>query len=194
MFDTTNDFNSYLAPGERVVWQGRGRRRMNSAALSGWIIMAIFLGVILIFLALAVTVPISSRSRSDSLVFIILPIIFLAVGLGVGLPLVLMGRRTSNALYAVTTASVIIVYAGMTGSGKRVAVLPLQGLQQIGLSENRDGTGTLTFGTYPMTVNARYSGWWLDSLPAFWNIERPMEVYQLIRKQMADNSQPVANN
>ena len=108
------------------------------------------------------------------------------VGLGVGLPLVLMGQRTSNALYAVTTASAIIVYPGLTWSGKRVAVLPLKGLQQIVLSENRDGTGTLTFGMYPMTMNTRYSSWWLDSLPAFWNIDRPLEVYQLIRRQMAD--------
>ncbi len=188
MFDSTNDFNSYLVPGERVVWQGRGQRRMNSMALSGVIIMAAFMGVIAIFLALAVTAPISSRSRSDSLVFTILPIVFLAVGLGVGLPLILMGRRTSNALYAVTTVSAMIVYPGMAGAGRRVAVLPLKGLQQIVLTENRDGTGTLTFGMYPMTVNTRYSGgWWLDSLPAFWNIERPMEVYQLIRKQMAED-------
>lgn len=186
MFNSTNNFNPYLTPGESVLWQGRGKRRMNSAALSGWIVMAIFSGVILIFLTLAVTLPVSSRSRSDEPVFIILPIVFLMVGLGVGLPLVLMGQRTSNALYAVTTASAIIVYPGLTWSGKRVAVLPLKGLQQIVLSENRDGTGTLTFGMYPMTMNTRYSSWWLDSLPAFWNIDRPLEVYQLIRKQMAD--------
>ncbi|HSD85036.1 MAG TPA: hypothetical protein VLG46_14305 [Anaerolineae bacterium] len=187
MFDSTADFNPYLAPGERVVWQGQGRRRMNSMALSGWIVMGVFLAIILIFLALAVAMPISSRSRGDAPVLIILPIIFLIVGLSVGLPLVLLGQRSNNTLYAVTTNSVIIVYPGTTGWGKRVAVLPVKGLQQIVLSENRDGTGTLTFGMYPMTVNMRYSGgWWLDSLPAFWNIDRPMEVYQLIRQQMAE--------
>lgn len=189
MFNTTDDFNPYLAPGERVVWQGQGRRRMNSMALSGWIVMAVFLGIILIFLTLAVTLPMSSRSRSDDApVFIILPFIFLMIGLSVGLPLILLGQRSNNALYAVTTNLVIIIYPGVKGWGKRVAVLPLKGLQQIVLSENRDGTGTLTFGVYPMTVNTRYSGGlWLDSLPAFWNIERPLEVYQLIRKQMADH-------
>jgi len=188
MIDTTNDFNPYLAPGERVVWQGQGRRRMNSMALSGWIVMAVFLGIILVFLTLAIAMPVSSRSRSDAPIFIILPIIFLMIGLSVGLPLVLLGQRSNNALYAVTTTSVIIIYPGTARWGKRVAVLPLKGLQQIVLSENRDGTGTLTFGMYPMTVNARYSGgWWLDSLPAFWNIDRPMEVYQLIRQQMADH-------
>jgi hypothetical protein len=184
MFDTTSDFNPYLTPGERILWQSRGRQRMNSATLGGLIAMAVFGGIILIFLAVAVTTPSSVRSRSDTPVFSILPIIFLAIGLGVGLPLILTGRRTGSGLYAVTTAAVIIVYPGATWSGKRAAVLPLKGLQQIVLSEDRAGIGSLMFGAYAMTVNTRYSNWWLDSLPAFWNIERPREVYQLIRKQM----------
>jgi hypothetical protein len=184
MFDTANDFNPYLMPGERILWQGRGRQRLNSATLGGLIVMAVFAGMILIFLAMAVTTPSSARSRGDAPIFIIFPIFFLAIGLGVGLPLILMGRRTGRGLYAVTTAAVIIVYPGVTRSGKRAAVLPLKGLQQIGLSEDRTGTGTLTFGMYPMTMNTRYSSWWLDSLPAFWNVERPLEVYQLIRQQM----------
>lgn len=129
---------------------------------------------------------IEQDSRGDQAVFVILPIIFLAVGLGVGLPLLLMGRRASNAQYFITTSSAFIVSPAMSWSGKRVVVILLKNLQQITLAENRDGTtGSLTFGVYPQTVNARYSGgWWLDSMPAFWNIERPLEVYQLIRKQM----------
>ena len=185
MFETTNDLANYLSPNERVLWQGLGRRRTNSASVSGWIFLGMFATMAIIFLALFFTVPRSSSSRGDGAVFVIVPIIFLMVGLGVSLPLWLMGRRANNARYCVTTSSAFIVYPAMNWSGRRVAVIPLKNLQQITLVENRDGTGTLTFGVYPQTVNARYSGgWWLDSVPAFWNIERPLEVYQLIRKQM----------
>jgi hypothetical protein len=188
MFETTNDFANYLSPNERVLWQGTGRRRANSASVSGWVFLGIFAAMAIIFLALIVTIPRSSSSRGDQAVFVILPIIFLAVGLGVGLPLLLMGRRATNAQYFITTSAAFIVSPATSWSGKRVAVIPLKNLQQITLAENRDGTtGSLTFGVYPQTVNARYSGgWWLDSMPAFWNIERPLDVYQLIRKQMSE--------
>lgn len=187
MFDTSSDLANYLSPNERVLWQGTGRRRVNSALVGGWAFFGIFVTMATIFLLVFIfVIPRSSSSRDDQAVFAILPIIFLAVGLGVGLPLLLMGRRASNAQYFVTTSAAFIVSPAMSWSGKRVAVIPLKNLQQITLAENRDGTtGTLTFGVYPQTVNARYSGgWWLDSMPAFWNIERPLDVYQLIRKQM----------
>ena len=104
---------------------------------------------------LFVTTTRTARTRSDDAVaFIILPIVFLAVGLGVGIPLLVMGRRTSNARYFVTTSSAIILYAPTAWSGSRVTVLPLKNLQQITLSENRDGTGTLTFGQVRMPLMA----------------------------------------
>ncbi len=114
-----------------------------------------------------------------------MPIIFLAVGLGVGMPWVLMGSRASKARYFVTNSSAIIVYAPIARSGRRVTVVPLKNLQQITLSENRDGTGTLTLASSPYAAYGRYSSSWaIDSVPTFANIEKPWEVYQLIRKQM----------
>jgi hypothetical protein len=88
----------------------------------------------------------------------------------------------------VTTASALIFYPPTAWSGNRLTVLPLKNLQQITLSENRDGTGTLTFGQSLMAgYGGRYSNsWWADSTPAFSNIEQPRDVYQLIRKQMAE--------
>ena len=98
-----------------------------------------------------------------------------------------MGQRTGNARYTVTTASAIIRYPATAWAGQRTTVLPLKNLQQLTLNENRDGTGTLTFGQSFMAGYGRYSSSWLmESTPAFWNIERPREVYQLIRKQMAE--------
>jgi hypothetical protein len=187
MFET-NELSSYLAPNERVVWQGQGKRRLNSAATGGYFFIAMFVAFALIFGLIFLATSRGSRSGDDEMVaFVILPIVFLSVGLGVGIPLVLLGRRSSNARYTVTTTSAILLYPPTAWSGSRVTVLPLKNLQQITLSENRDGTGTLTFGQSLMAGYGRYSSSWLmDSTPSFSNIEQPRDVYQLIRKQMAE--------
>jgi hypothetical protein len=187
MFET-NELSGYLALNERVVWQGQGKRRLNSAAAGGYFFIAMFVAFALIFGVLFATTTRGSRSSDDARVaFIILPVIFLSVGLGVGIPLVMLGQRSRNARYFVTTASALMLYSPTTGSGRRVTILPIKNLQQITLSENRDGTGTLTFGQSLTASYGRYSNSWLmDSIPTFWNIERPQEVYQLIRKQMAE--------
>jgi hypothetical protein len=187
MFDLTGELNSYLTSGERVLWQGQGKRRLTSATWGGYFFIAMFVGFALIFGVLFATLASSSRGArsNDSIVFIILPIIFLAVGLGVGIPWVLMGNRASNARYFVTNLSAIIVYAPIANSGQRVTMVSLKNLQQLTLSENRDGTGTLTLASSPYAAYGRYSSSWAsDAVPAFANIEKPWEVYQLIRKQM----------
>ena len=186
MFDLTTDLNSYLAPGERVVWQGQGKRRMNSSAMGGYFFAVMFAVVGLMFAAVFVSLMSTSRSTRgfDPFMFI-LPIFIIAIGLGVGLPWILLARRTGNARYYVTNSSALIVYASGARSGKRVTVMPLKNLQQLTLSENRDGTGTLTLASSPYAAYGRYSNSWvIDSVPTFANIERPQEVYQLIRKQM----------
>jgi hypothetical protein len=187
MFETSELIN-YLAPNERVVWQGQGKRRLTSAATGGYAFIVTFVAMALIFGLLFFTTTRTARTRSDDAVaLIVLPIVFLAIGLGVGIPLLAIGRRTSNARYFVTTASAMILYSPTAWSGGRLTVLPLKNVQQLTLSENRDGTGTLTFGQSFMAGYGRYSSSWLmEATPAFWNIERPQEVYQLIRKQMAE--------
>ena len=191
MFDLTSDLNAYLGPGERVLWQGQGKHRLNSAAMGGFLFIAVFVAFALIFGAMFLTLSSTSRGArsSDSVVFVILPIIFLSVGLGVGVPWVLLGSRARNARYFVTNSSAIIVYAPTAGLGKRVMVVLLKNLQQLTLNENRDGTGTLTLAASPYAAYGRYSnGGLIDSAPTFANIERPLEVYQLIRKQMDELS------
>jgi hypothetical protein len=191
MFDLTGELNSYLASGERVVWQGQGKRRLNLAATGGYFFVATFVAFALIFGVLFLTLSASSRGArsSDSLAFIILPIIFLAVGLGVGVPWVLMSNRASTARYFVTNTSAIIVYSPTAWSGRRVTVVSLKNLQQLSVSENRDGTGTLTLASSPYAAYGRYSSSWAtDSVPALANIEKPWEVYHLIRRQMDEVS------
>lgn len=188
MFETTNELSGYLAPNERVLWQGQGRRRLNSTAAGGFFFVALFVAMALIFVALFLASARAGRSGDDeAVVLIVLPIIFISIGLGVGIPLVLLGQRTSNARYFVTNAAAMIVYPPTTWLGRRVTVVPLRSISQLTLTENRDGTGSLTFGQHPFSGYGRYSGtWWMDSVAAFSNIEQPQMVYQLIRKQMAE--------
>lgn len=186
MFEpTTEQLTPFLAPNERVLWQGQGKRRMNSMGAGGGIVLAVFVVMAGFFVAIFAATSQSSRGRGDTAPLIILPIIFVILGLSIGLPLLVMGQRTSNARYFVTTAAAIVLYPPTAWSGKRVTVVPLKNLQQVTLSENRDGTGTLTFGQSLMAGYGRYSNsGWADLTPAFSNIERPIEVYQLIRQQM----------
>lgn len=188
MIDSTDDFASYLAPGERVLWQGQGRRRLSATSASGLLAMAIVAALALVFLAIFRVVPISSGGQDDRFVAIFVPLILVVIGLSVGLPLFLVGRQRGNARYAVTSLSILIA-SQSTWSGKRVTLIPLKNLAQVMILENRDGTGTLIFGSSPYAVNARYaSSWLVESAPAFWNIENLWNVYQLIRKQMDERA------
>ena len=187
MFEASNDLSTYLAPNERVLWEGRGKRKLSSASTGGLIFLVIFVGLALLFVLLFFLTATSSRSRGDTAPMIIVPIMFVFIGLVVGIPLYMAGRQSNNARYIVTTLSALIVSQTMW-SGKRVMVVALKNASQITFTENRDGTGTLTFGSNPFMAYGRtYSSWYADATPAFWNIERPLEVYQLIRKTMTNS-------
>jgi hypothetical protein len=186
--DESSDLNAYLAPGERILWEGRGRARLFSAANGGLIFLVIFMAmaVVMFFVFAAVGADGAGRSGDGRMVFIILPLVFLAVGLGVGIPLAIVGRQFANSRYIVTSSAAMIV-TERSWMGRQVTIVPLKSMPVLSLVENRDGTGTLTFGQNPMWANTRASGgWWMNSLPAFWNIERPLDVYQLIRRQAAE--------
>lgn len=189
-FDVMSDLSHYLSSGERVLWEGRSRHRTGATWNAGVIFVGIFVAVaILVFVIVAAVASSRGLDADDRVVgLLIMPIIFLAVGLGIGIPLIVMGRRYGDSRYVVTSSAAMIVIPGGWG-GKQVQVVPLRNVSLISLVENRDGTGTLTFGQNPMwAYGARYSGArWMGgagSVPAFWNIERPAEVYQLIRRQM----------
>jgi hypothetical protein len=168
MSETTNEISSYLAPNERVLWQGLGHRW--GMTLAGQILSVTILAVAILILS-----PFS---------FMVL-FIFVGIELITGIPIVM--RRTGNAHYFVTATAAILIYPPTAWSGRRITVVPFKNLQQVTLIENSDGTGTLTFvQSLVTTYGRRYlNSWWADSIPAFWNIEQPTEVYQLIRQQMS---------
>ena len=187
MFEASNDLSSYLVPNERVLWEGRGKRKLTSTSTGGLLFLVIFVGLALFFVLLFFLTSTSSRSRGDTAPMIIVPIMFVFIGLVVGIPLYMAGRQSGNARYIVTTLSAMIISQNMWPS-KRVTVIALKNAPQITFTENRDGTGTIMFGSNPyMAYGRAYSSWYADATPAFWNIERPLEVYQLIRKTMSDN-------
>lgn len=189
MFDMTSDLNNYLAPNERVLWQGQGRRKIFSTANPGVLFALIFGGIAALMLIIFPGIGASSRSSSSvpSFFVVFFPLLFIVIGLGVGVPLSMLSRNSANARYSVTTAAAIIVNDNRWLSGKRTTIVPLKNIAQLSLTENRDGTGTLTFGSNPSAAYGRYnSSWLMDSTPAFWNIEKPLEVYQLIRRQMSE--------
>jgi hypothetical protein len=131
----------------------------------------------------------TARNSVPSALVVFFPLLFIVIGLGVGVPMTMLSRGSANARYIVTSAAAIIANDNRWTS-KRTTIVPLKNIAQLSLTENRDGTGTLTFGSNPFAAYGRYGSSWssFDSTPAFWNIEKPLEVYQLIRKQMDGNS------
>ena len=119
MFETSNDLSSYLVPNERVLWEGRGKRKLTSASTGGLLFLVILVGLALFFVSLFLLTSTSSRSRGDTAPMIIVPIMFVVIGLAVGIPLYMAGRQSSNARYIVTTLSAMIISQN-AWSGKRV--------------------------------------------------------------------------
>ncbi|HTP09353.1 MAG TPA: hypothetical protein VMP08_13950, partial [Anaerolineae bacterium] len=114
-----------------------------------------------------------SRSSLAMMLLLLLPIFMFAV-------FFMAGPRDER--YVITSRS-ILIGAGIWTGKFQVTALPLRNLQQITLRFNTGGTGTLVFGSGPTSsVNTDSSSRF--GLPAFWKIEHPWEVYQLIRKQI----------
>jgi hypothetical protein len=193
MLDLASDLNTYLAPGERVLWQGQGKRRSDWITRGNNLLIIILVAFASLLGVLAVTL--ASSNRNGLIVFIFFAILFIALGLGVGMPLALLSSRASKARYYVTNLAALIVYPSAGSVNKRVTVVPLKNLSQLSLSENRDGTGTLTLAPSPYAAHSRYSSSWSrDAVPTFADVEQPWDVYQLIRKQMANDQQPATNH
>jgi hypothetical protein len=187
--DASYELSAYLQPNERVLWQGHSRRQFNLTS-GGWMIfLGIFLAIVVVVIGVIMTVVVTEgvRSEDTAIILVILSIVLLSVGLGVGIPLAVVSRRFGDARYVVTSSAAYIASRGGWG-GRQTVVVPFKSLPLMSLVENRDGTGTIVFGqSAALVANARYSGnWWMGSVPAFWNVERPLEVYQLIRRQMAE--------
>lgn len=241
MIDMPDTLAPYLAPNERVLWQGHNARAKSTSFLRSigpglvGMVLALVIAYLIVFVgspgsSLNIGTGVDSRLEVFLLVllifgpFLMLPVwqrlqpgsatlqrswsvigfvvilacvmllaivLFRSVLSLALLPLLAMGSITAlimadmqqaqTARYVVTNLSAVIVSTG-TLRGDQVRIVPLKNLTEIQVVANRDGTGSLLLGAN----SSGRSGGRVNSPPAFWNIEKPMEVYQLMRKQLDD--------
>ncbi len=145
-------FGDALDPGERVVWSGQPRQGVYLQASDlGTIPFSLFwCGFVAVWETVALRTVIHPGPGPTPWVAYVFPlwgIPFVLVGLHL-----LVGRffvdawRRRRTWYAVTGSRALIQAGGLT---PRTTSIDLRTTSQVDLIHNRDGTGTVTFGTGP---------------------------------------------
>jgi hypothetical protein len=185
-----------LSPGEKVLWSGQPPRGLLILRRADLFIIPFFvfwtgfacfweLSVLAIFLSGGANVA------GPGICMPLFGLPFVAIGLfmlgGRFVGDVLARRRT---FYALTDRRVLLV----TGlRGQIVTAVPLEKIDNIGMTVHRNGTGTLVFAGSPERAKfggiTYYSGTTGNSsspLPAFDHIGDPKKVYHLVLKAQED--------
>ena len=182
--NATTLLRSYLLRGERILWMGKPRQGIALRAADGILIpFSLFWGgFAIVWNALVWTMPFSG----PDLFFKLFGLPFLVIGI-----YIMFGRFFHDAairrklVYAVTDQRVLVLKAARSAN---LTSLDLRHLSALELEEHRDGTGTISFDAgSSWLASGKYGGmdWWLPSLAAksrFFRIERPRDVYSLIRE------------
>jgi len=182
MSDMMSESIEYLAPDEKILWQGQSKGRSPAISMLGPVS---FVGVVTLtvaFFAVCIGAPgtVLNLGWGIGLPWSLLLIVLFAFG-PVTVMLAARGRQDRQTQHLITTSAAIIVGASSRAS-QRATILPLRNLTAIKVSRNRDGTGTLHFNFSPRDAAA--NDLFVESTLAFLNIEQPLMVYQLIRQQM----------
>ncbi|MFN8598109.1 MAG: hypothetical protein U0559_18250 [Anaerolineae bacterium] len=181
MSDMMSESIEYLAPDEKILWQGQSKSSSSAALAVRPIMLAavatLGVGLMLVYVGAPHSVL---NLWGIGLPWSLLLIILFAFGPVIAM-LAWRGRQDRQTQYLVTTSAAIIVGASSRAS-QRATILPLRNLTAIKVSRNRDGTGTLHFNFSPRDAAA--NDLFVESTLAFLNIEQPLMVYQLIRQQM----------
>jgi hypothetical protein len=185
-FQSLNPFQSYLFPGERILWTGQPKQGLAFSGRDALLIpFSLLWGRFAIFWNAAVwTFPTTGQSIDWFMPLWGLP--FLAVGL-----YLIFGRFIHDAavrkrlFYAVTDERVLVL-RGFNSA--KLKSLDIRRLPKLELSEHRDGTGTIELdGDNSLFSSGRNGfGYWtpaLTSATQFFRIENPRKVYELIRDQ-----------
>ena len=177
-------FQSYLLPGERILWTGRPRQGVALHRQDAFLLPFGLLWLVFVILFFA-TFPITQTD--GDLTVIPFALLFFAAGIyftfGRLIHDAAIRKRTS---YAVTDQRVLFA----RGTNKLTS-LDLQRLPKLELTEHRDGTGTISFDSGPHLFDIRRQAgldMWVPSLAApnqFFKIPDPRKVYQLIRDNAA---------
>ena len=171
-------FQSFLLPGERIVWTGRPKQGLALHKADAFLLPFswLWLGFVVFFFLMAPT------SADDEVPVLPVIAVFLAAGIYLA-----FGRFIHDAIirrrltYAVTDQRVVFV----RGS-RNFTSLDLQRLPRLELTEYGDKTGTIAFENHPSFLDgARTSNLniWLPTIASaqFFRIQDPRKVYQLIR-------------
>jgi hypothetical protein len=181
---TTELFRPYLLSGERVLWTTHPKRGLALSARDGFLIpFSLMWGGFALFWNVAVWSFPDTGSDNPDLFFKLWGLPFLVAGI-----YFVIGRFFHDAairkkmFYAVTDQRILIL------RGLKLTSLDIDRLPRLELSENRDGTGTLTFEATNFGPWGGMNGfsWWLPALSTaaqFFRIDNARKVYELIRNQ-----------
>ena len=174
------DIARQLDAGERLLWSGRPGRGVRLRASDGLFIpFSLLWGGFAFFW--------------EFMVFRVKAPFFFRLW---GVPFVLVGiyliagrffwdaRRRARAVYAVTDRRIILVDGGVRRSTR---TLNLKTLNEITLSERRDGSGDVVLGTMPFASPFARGNWpgAGAQVPALEFLPRAREVYDIIRHAQA---------
>jgi hypothetical protein len=175
-------FQTFLLPGERIVWTGRPKQGFALHKADAFLIPFswLWLGFIVFFFLMFPT------SADDEVPVFPVIAVFLAIGIYAA-----FGRFIHDAIirsrlsYAITDQRVLF----MRGS-RRFSSLDLKQLPRLELAEHGDKSGTIRFENSPSLLDGTKTTdltIWLPTIASlqFFRIREPRKVYQLIRDHAA---------
>jgi hypothetical protein len=179
-----NRFQSYLFPGERILWTGQPKQGLALSGKDALLIpFSLLWGGFAIFWNIGVwTFPDTGQSIDWFMRLWGLP--FLVAGL-----YLIVGRFIHDAairkhLFYAVTEQRILVLRGLDSA--KLKSVDIHRLPKLELSEHRDGTGTIEVDGDNSFFGSRTNGfgYWtpaLSSATQFFRIDNPRKVYELIR-------------
>jgi hypothetical protein len=184
LYQSTDQFRTYLMPGERVLWTGQPKQGL---ALSGrdtlLIPFSLLWGGFAIFWNVGVW-SFAGGGQGPGWFFRLWGMPFLVVGLYLIFGRFFHDSAIRRRLFYAVTDQRILVLRGVRSP--KLISLDLDRLPKLELTEHRDGTGTIEFegGNSLWSGNRNGWGYWAPALSAaiqFFRIDNPRRVYELIR-------------
>jgi hypothetical protein len=185
-----------LSPGEKVLWTGKPPRNLLLLQTGDLIILPFFLfwtgfACFWEFSVLAIFLSGGANMAGPGICMPLFGLPFVAVGFfmlgGRFVGDVLARRRT---FYALTSRRVLIVTGRRSQS---VTSVPLDKIENVGMTLHRNGTGTLVFAGGPavtrfggFTYYASRAGNSSNAIPAFDHIHDPKKVYDMVLEAQDD--------
>jgi Bacterial PH domain len=172
-----------LSPGEQVVWSGQP---LQGITLRGSDAFAIPFS--LLWAGFAVFWLFSAARSGAPLPFVLFGVPFVLVGVYIVIGRFFVEAKQREKTFYALTPQRIIIASGLFS--RKVKSLPLKTLAEISLSEQSDGTGTISFGTeHPMAAMFNGMSSWPGAEqylgPRFDLIPQARVVYESVRLAQA---------